>query len=163
MVYHGSRTALSTTPAAELNGPDAQMADFGGAISAAGDTDGDGYGDLLTSASRFDDFTGRAYLFRGGPMGVAGAMPQRLELMTAPRGFFGGALVGGRDYNNDGFGDVAVSAERSSTFTGTVVTYRGGSAGVTAWTTLIGPDGVVSRFGFSVACRHSSAGGSPRL
>lgn len=164
LVYHGGRMGFPTVPSAEIQGPDAQMADFGGAISAAGDLDGDGYGDLLTSAARFDDFTGRAYVYRGGPMGVVVSAPQRLDLMNALRGYFGGALVGGRDYDNDGHGDLAVTAERTTTFTGTVVTYRGGPMGVTAWTTLVGPDGVVSRFGFSVASvAHSAAGSSPRL
>lgn len=164
LVYHATRTGFSSAASAEIQGPDAQMADFGGAVSAAGDIDGDGFGDLITSAARLDDFTGRAYVYRGGAMGVVASAPQRLDLMNAMRGYFGGAVVGGRDFNNDGFGDLAVSAERSSTFTGTVVTYRGGASGVTAWTTLIGPDGVVSRFGFSIAsAAHSALGSSPRL
>lgn len=153
VVYYGAPMGLSAMASVAINGPDAQMGDFGGAVAPAGDIDGDGYGDLVTSAARLDDFTGRAYLYRGGPMGVVTDAPQRLENTFAPRGFFGGALVGARDFDNDGFSDIAVAAERATTFTGVVTVYRGSATGLSRATSVVGPDGVVSRFGFSLASR----------
>jgi hypothetical protein len=164
VVYHGGRMGLPAMVNTEINGPDSQMADFGGAIAGAGDLDGDGFCDLVTSAARLDDFTGRAYVYRGGAMGIVPGSVQRLEIMNALRGYFGGAMVGPRDFDNDGAGDFAVAAERTMTFTGTVATYRGTPMGAAPSTVLVGPDGVVSRFGFSVAARQTqSVCASPRL
>lgn len=153
VVYLSTPMGLPMSASQEVNGPDAQMADFGGAVVPAGDIDGDGYADLVTSAARLDDFNGRAYVYRGGPMGILTDAPQRLVNDFAPRAFFGGALSGARDFDNDGLSDIAIAAERATTFTGVVTIYRGSATGVVRVGTVVGPDGVVSRFGFSLAAR----------
>lgn len=44
---------------------------FGGAVSAAGDVDGDGYADVVVGADGFDAYTGRIYVFMGSSAGVS--------------------------------------------------------------------------------------------
>lgn len=85
MVYLTRATGLPPMASLDIPGPDGEMADFGGVISPAGDVDGDGYADILTSATRFFDSTGRAYLYRGGPMGLVGSAPQRFDYMEMGR------------------------------------------------------------------------------
>jgi hypothetical protein len=103
-VYFGSADGIDATPSQIVGG----RTDDGNAISspmaAAGDVDGDGYGDVLIGA--FD----RAFLFTGSEEGLRG--PQ-VELF-GPAGAFDPPsqihLAGAGDVNGDGFADLLVGA-----------------------------------------------------
>lgn len=62
-VFEGSSAGLSAVPTT-LTGGSAGEA-FGGAVSSAGDIDGDGYDDMLVGAEYYSINDGKAYLFRG--------------------------------------------------------------------------------------------------
>lgn len=88
---------------------DADLADtrLGEAIAAAGDVDGDGYGDVVAGATWYsvvEEYGGSAWLLRGGPGGFRAGAPQILPGRAAQA--YAGASVGGGDLNGDGFGDV---------------------------------------------------------
>ncbi len=68
-IYRGSATGPETLPiwSAEGNQVGAHFGDF---VATAGDVNGDGYSDVLVTASEFDNpemSEGRAYLYLGQP------------------------------------------------------------------------------------------------
>ncbi len=111
LVYLGSANGPSTSPDWQYNAA-FEGARTGHHLSAAGDVDGDGFGDMLVSAPRYQsqvEEEGVVWLFRGSPTG-----PQ-----TAPswqgRGGLAGAEFGlsvspAGDVNGDGFADVVIGA-----------------------------------------------------
>jgi hypothetical protein len=116
-VYHGG-TTLSATPNTILHGDPATLNDsrFGSGVAAAGDVDGDGFGDVIVGDqwhSNPDFARGKAYIFHGSANGVATTAQRMLE--DCPNGFcdFGRTVAGGHDVNGDGFSDVLVAAYRA--------------------------------------------------
>ena len=87
----GSASGISATSRTDVSSPFGGTGDFGWAVAAAGDVDGSGGLDLVVGAPGVDDRAGRAYVFRGGPMGV-GVAPLR-ALVGASGGAFGRALA----------------------------------------------------------------------
>lgn len=156
-VYHGGAMGIPATPALVLDGPDGMEGDFGTMLTAGGDTDGDGYNELVVSAPRYNMFVGRVYVFPGGAMGVSPVSSQRftgtLTMIGATRigDYLGGALGAGRDVDNDGFADLVVGADRAMMYVGAVTVYRGSASGLGRPVVFAGPDGPGNRFGLSVA------------
>jgi hypothetical protein len=99
---------------------------FGGALASAGDVNGDGFSDVLVGASIVDKYQGAAYLYLGGPRGVANA-PELLQRMDAG-GHFGRLVAGGGDVDRDGFDDVLIG----SPALGLMDLYPGGMSGLSA-------------------------------
>jgi hypothetical protein len=88
---------------------------FGSGVSAAGDVNGDGFGDLIVgdqwwTPDIFDFAQGKAYVFHGGPSGVS--LTAARTFTDCPTGFcdFGRDVAGGHDVNGDGFSDVIIGA-----------------------------------------------------
>lgn len=112
-VYLGSANGLSSTAVARIEG-DASGAQFGSAVGAAGDVNGDGFPDVLVGSPFFwfDDVTfneGAAALFLGYGEGL------RVPAAWGASGRWGGArfgttVAGVGDLNGDGLADVVVSA-----------------------------------------------------
>ena len=92
-------------------------AEFGSSVAAAGDVDGDGFGDLMVGAPGIR----RAYLYRGGP---AGLTTSPLTFVGPADSGFGRVVAGLGDVNGDGYADVAVGAPDA----GTVTVYLGSAA-----------------------------------
>ena len=148
-VFHGNRALGVSTASRVLSGPGGADAEFGGAIAAAGDVDGDGDDDVLVGAPRRGGYTGAAYLFLGARTGLPEAPAQTFE-GAATGSYFGGSLAGARDLDRDGFSDVLIGAERFMGFQGRVMVYRGSAMGLVAPVAVDGP-AAGARFGFSVA------------
>ena len=112
---------------------------FGIRTSLAGDLDGDGYSDAVTSAPYETALgiagAGRVYVYRGGSSGTPGSP----ELVTSPTpsnpGGFGEPSIAG-DFDGDGFSDLVVVAWFETTAapdsTGRIYTAPGGLGGVRA-------------------------------
>lgn len=85
---------------------------FGISIGAAGDTNGDGYTDFVIGSKTIEE----VYVFQGVDSGTAELMSELTLSEIDAVGFGGfGALAGIGDVNGDGYTDVAVGAEESST------------------------------------------------
>ncbi len=113
-----ARLQLTPTGEAALNF-------FGISVSSAGDVNGDGYSDVIVGAFGYNSYTGRAYVYFGGPS--ADNVPD-LTLTGATVGDnFGNSVSSAGDVNGDGYGDVIVGAPGYSSGTGRAYVYYGGS------------------------------------
>ncbi len=90
---------------------------LGRGVTSAGDTNGDGYGDLVVSASIAMNEVGDAYVFFGSASGVD---PTPIDLYND----FSWGVSGGGDVNGDGYTDIAVSQSN----TGALI-YLGSASG----------------------------------
>ena len=138
LVFYGSPTGLGARAPTAIVGP---VSTYGADVAAAGDVDGDGYGDLLVGTSS----AGRAYVHRGSASGVE---PTAAWVLVGASATFGAAVASAGDVDADGFADLLVGDRER----GEVRVYHGAAAGLgvtpTAARTLTG----ASRFGESVAC-----------
>ena len=111
-VYHGGPSGLSASPAftATGEGPDNF---FGVAVAGAGDVNGDGYADVIVGACGYSSYTGRAYVYHGGPGGLS-ASPAFSATGAATGDGFGFSVAGAGDVNGDGYADVIVGASATA-------------------------------------------------
>ncbi|MGB5048978.1 MAG: PKD domain-containing protein, partial [Caldilineaceae bacterium] len=123
-LYLGSATGLAASPSLTLTG-EADDDHFGYAIAGLGDTNGDGFSDVLIGAFKNDAAgadAGRAYLFLGGVStlrqaqdgagATGGLLPTPVFTATgeAPGDFFGYSVAALGDVNGDGLADAAIGA-----------------------------------------------------
>jgi hypothetical protein len=97
---------------------------FGFSLASAGDVNGDGYGDLIVGAQGANT----AYVYLGGPSGIA---TSPLVTLTGS-GDFGWAVASAGDVNGDGYGDVVVASPEFSSNAGAAYIYLGGPSGTSA-------------------------------
>jgi hypothetical protein len=160
-VYLGSSRGLGAEPALTLDNPEGRTdGQFGTSVAAAGDTNGDGYGDVVVGApGNGADHRGGAYVYRGSSTGLP-ATPS--ATLSDPDGTmietgFGFAVAHAGDVNTDGFADIVVGApfqDAGSLNEGNAFVYRGSNSGTvtTPYWNLDCPGGEVeARFGWSVA------------
>lgn len=136
---------------------DQDEAEYGTSVAGAGDVDGDGFADVLVGAYRFNDGQtdeGRAFLFRGGPDGLAQSPAWTAEPNQA-NAWFGYRVASAGDVNGDGFADVAVAAPRydnGQDNEGRVSVFLGSKAGLAATSTFrLEPNQAGASFGEGLA------------
>ncbi|XYI01195.1 FG-GAP-like repeat-containing protein [Sorangium sp. So ce1128] len=116
----GSGAKFDATPDAELVVP-MEDQNFGASIASAGDVNGDGFGDVIVGSSGVN----RAYVYLGGPEGLASAPDLTLE--GQERTNFGLVVASAGDMNGDGFSDVAVGTSDYNSSPAAVYIYMGGA------------------------------------
>jgi hypothetical protein len=128
-IYRGSANGLSTTPSSVLTGFDIAYGggtydgQFGAGVAGAGDVNGDGYSDVIIGAVGVRGGYGRAYVYHGGPAGLAATPAVALDPVGKEQSF-GSYVAGAGDLNGDHFADVVVSGLYG------VNVYYGSSSGV---------------------------------
>ncbi|NOZ78472.1 MAG: hypothetical protein GXP48_04685, partial [Acidobacteria bacterium] len=133
-VFYGSASGLQPN-AIWTAESDQAGANFGSAVSTAGDVNGDGYADLLIGASRFDNGEtdeGRVFVYYGSPASPSLTADWSAESDQAGAGF-GAAVSTAGDINGDGYADVIVGASQfddGETDEGRVFVYYGSRAGL---------------------------------
>jgi len=160
----GVASGNPSTAAARLES-NQDAAGFGISVASAGDVNGDGYADVIVGAYLYDTGeidAGAAYIFLGGPSGIANGNPStaatRLESNQASSGF-GVSVAGAGDVNGDGYSDVIVGAyqyDNGQTDEGAAFVFLGGSSGIANGNpsnaaTLLESNQAGAGFGFSVA------------
>jgi hypothetical protein len=151
-VYFGSSSGLEATPAWTVEG-EQLFEQFGTAVAAAGDVNGDGFADVLVGSmyhtQTYSD-EGAAFLYLGSDTG-----PETTPVWTATGGqasaCFGCALASAGDVNGDGFDDVIVGASGYGAY-GQARVFFGTHLGVSAasWWEGVGAT-AGAEFGYRVA------------
>jgi hypothetical protein len=129
-VYAGNANGLSTTPVLTVTGEGPNLY-FGRSVGTAGDVNGDGYDDVIVSAQAYDDWTGRVYVYAGGPDGLD-ATPVFIAVGEGPSNSFGRSVGTAGDVNGDGYSDVFVGAHGYGDFRGRSYVYAGSADGLGA-------------------------------
>ncbi|MBI2932040.1 MAG: FG-GAP repeat protein, partial [Planctomycetes bacterium] len=110
-VYHGSAGGLPVAPSWSVEGNQAS-AYLGISVAAAGDVNGDLYGDVIVGAYWYDNpesNEGIVRVYEGSAAGLPGA-PSWTADSNQASAYFGRSVSGAGDVNGDGFGDVIVGA-----------------------------------------------------
>src|SRR5215216_3384306 len=138
---------------------------FGTSVAAAGDMNGDGYGDLIVGAWRAvsSTRTGRAYVYFGGAN--PDAIPDLIVSGEAINDHFGVAVCSGGDLNGDGFSDIVVGASGypSGAGAGRAYVYFGGSVPNNVVDARLTGSANGDAFGFAIASGDVNGDGKPDL
>ena len=130
-VYKGTAAGLSTSPIWTREGNFASGA-LGYGVAAAGDVDGDGYGDVIVGAPGYEGSTGgRAFVFHGSAGGLTPA-PVWARASAQSDARLGASIASARDVNGDGYSDVLVGVplyDEAGADRGRVLVYPGSPAG----------------------------------
>ncbi len=139
-VHFGGPAGVNADADAVLHG--VEMLDgFGLALDAAGDVNGDGYGDVVAGAPDSElggSFSGAAYLYLGSANGVGGSMGALTldEIWTAESpeegAYFGYQALPVGDINADGYDDVLLTGPGIDDFQGAAGLYLNGPDGLEA-------------------------------
>jgi hypothetical protein len=130
---------LATTPAWTFPG-EAMDDQLGYSVASAGDVNKDGYADIIVGAYVNNGYTGKVYLFLGGPGGPS-ATPSWTAVGSSAGEEFGKSVASAGDVNKDGYSDVVIGAPNyaHNTIGGKAYVYLGGPGGLAAspsWTAV---------------------------
>jgi len=137
---------------------------FGAQVFAAGDVNGDGHGDLIVGAPRYDNGQsneGRVYVYHGTAGGPSSVPAWQAE-SDQVEGRFGTVVGPAGDVNGDGFADVLVGEplrDAGQVDEGRVCVYLGSAAGLQATPAWVAEGNQAgARFGLAVAALGSVDG-----
>jgi hypothetical protein len=122
-VYAGSMNGLSTTPIFTATG-EGEHNHFGYSASTAGDTNGDGYDDVIVGAYHYNDSTGRVYVYAGNANGLS-STPILTATGEGPASSFGRSVGKAADVNGKGRAGLVVGACGYDNYTGRAYVYLG--------------------------------------
>jgi hypothetical protein len=140
-VYFGGAAGIVAPPAAHL------LAQYGSGsynyrLTRAGDINGDGYQDLITSYDQ-------VFVYSGGPGGVVDAPVSFVPPSAPSPGIYGFTINQIGDINRDGYDDVVIGNKSENSFTGGAYVHLGSANGLDPEPALVlpGPDGPGGSFG----------------
>ena len=93
-------------------------------LGAAGDTDGDGYDDVIVGAFQYNESTGRVYVYPGSARGLS-ITPILSATGEGPASLFGRSVGTAADVNGKGQADLIVGACGYDDDTGRAYVYLG--------------------------------------
>ncbi len=168
-VYYGSADGLPSSPSWSAEGEQAGSL-FGAAVGSAGDTNGDGFGDIVIGApghdlgdNSFERDSGRLYIYLGSAQGLLSTPALVVDGRPYDLGGSGrlGISVAFGDFNGDGFSDV-VGAEFARYVGGADVFYgsASGPSATNSWS--FGPQ-AGRALGSSVAAADLNGDGRDEL
>jgi len=140
-VYHGSPSGLNGSDGWSVDGGQ-ESAFLGSSVAAAGDVNGDGYGDVIVGAYKYDNGEtdeGRVFVYHGSPTGIAGTASDWSAESDQANSYFGTSVDSAGDVDNDGYDDVIIGAKwymNGHFREGAAFVYHGslsGLAGSLAW------------------------------
>ncbi len=156
-LYYGNASGLSSTPSWTSSGDDNNRAYFGYKVAAAGDVNNDDYADIAVgSYGQGASDEGKAFVYHGAFNGPLNTPAWSSTGDTAASAFYGAAITGAGDVNNDGFDDLIVGApaeDPPGSSPGKAFVYHGSATGLSgfpAWTAG-GEDQAGAGFGFALA------------
>lgn len=155
-VFHGSAASSSISVKIPKDG-NQNDASFGFSVSAGGDVNGDGLGDVIVGAPYYDNGEadeGAVFVFHGTASGflLAGGMFDSNQKDAA----LGYSVSGAGDVNGDGFSDIIVGApfyDNGEQQEGAAFVFAGAAAGIdfVGSQVLLDADQADAGFGWSVA------------
>ncbi|MDO9021764.1 MAG: FG-GAP-like repeat-containing protein [Deltaproteobacteria bacterium] len=132
-LYFGSLEGLPSRPSRVLPAASAPGNEHGFSFGAAGDLDGDGYGDLasgdISVPERFDDNAGFVHVYHGSEDGP-GEAPELTIAEPRREQLLGWALAASGNFDGDGFSDLLVTSPQRSSGLGRFVVYPGSATGL---------------------------------
>ncbi|HTA88396.1 MAG TPA: VCBS repeat-containing protein [Polyangiaceae bacterium] len=142
-VYFGSSTGLESAPMT-LAVPGGSNLGYGYGVVAAGDLDGDGFGDIAVGAPGVLNDIGQGYAYFGSSTGVRSGV---ITLPSTSSPSFACGITGAGDVNKDGFSELLIGTCGSQFEIGGVALYLGSSAGLMMPVQVQSPLGVGFDFG----------------
>jgi hypothetical protein len=140
-----------TTPQIVLS--DHGVGAYQASAAAAGDVNGDGFGDLVVGELVDFETTSVAWVYFGSENGIVATSATMVAGPIAPGAMDGPIVTSAGDLNGDGFGDFFVGADYFlNVGGGDSMLYLGGSSGPTKIATLVGPGGVNLLYGSTPPC-----------
>ncbi len=85
---------------------------FGSSLSSVGDVNGDGFPDVIVGDNNYDGIHGRAYIYYGGI--IMNNIPDVILDKSNSYIYFASSVSGAGDLNGDGYDDVIISADPTS-------------------------------------------------
>jgi signal transduction histidine kinase len=142
-IFHGSQSGLPSSPDVVWEN-EVPGHDFAAAIAAAGDVNGDGFGDLIVGQRRSSETPhrrGRVFVHYGSKSGLVPhpswtatyELPTQKGLDKDYEQFFGATLASAGDVNGDGYSDVIIGApyaDHGDKDEGTVFVFHGSPSGL---------------------------------
>lgn len=145
-LYPGTSSGFADKPIWSSSGDDIEGAYFGSSIALV-DLNGDRFADAVIGAPNYrmgdkGAFTGRVYVYAGGPTGLS-SQPLWASSGDGQTGaFFGSSVASAGDVNGDGYNDLLVGASGyadKEMAVGKAYLYMGGAKGPSgkpAWTSM---------------------------
>jgi len=146
-IYHGGKS-MDHTPDAVFKGEE-QNSWFGSIVSTAGDLNNDGFDDVVVGAYRYNDHTGKSYIYFGSKK--MDSTPSIILKGEAKDNYFSQSISGSIDINNDGFDDVIVGARGYKKHAGRAYVYYGGKKMDHIYDMTFDGEGKENRFAYSVS------------